>query len=311
MYYKLSEYLKERFGQKVWKVPVDAGFSCPNRDGHKGTGGCIYCSVDSFDGAEKGSVEFQVKSRIEKLKKRKIEKYIIYFQSYSNTYADTETIKKRIEESLIDEGIAAVHVGTRPDVIDSEKLEFFAELNKRYEVVIEYGLQSCSDETLKFINRGHSVKDFTDAVELTHSFGIKTCAHLIFGLPGDSRADMMDSVELINRLGVYSVKFHHLHIVKDTKLAELYEEGNVDVLNADEYIDILAEALGRLKKDIVVSRIAGDASGDTLIAPVWEISKGQIENLLKKRMAEKGIVQGSLCQQSGQDLLSIKSIQRT
>ncbi|PLX66390.1 MAG: TIGR01212 family radical SAM protein [Denitrovibrio sp.] len=294
MYYKLSDYLKKRFGTKVWKVPVDAGFSCPNRDGHKSEGGCIYCSVDSFSGSETGSISFQVKSRIEKLKKRKISKYIIYFQSYSNTYGDVDTIRKRVEESLIDEGIVALHIGTRPDVVDEDKLQYFKDLSDRYEVVIEYGLQSCSDSTLKLINRGHTVQDFIDAVELTHRFGIKTCAHLIFGLPGDSRQDMMKSVELVNSIGVHSVKFHHLHVVKGTELAKQYEAGKLSLLTEDEYIDILSEAIGMLRSDIVVSRIVGDASGDTLIAPVWEFSKGEFENRLKDRMKHKGIVQGSL-----------------
>lgn len=294
MYYKFSDYLKNKFGGKVWKVPVDAGFTCPNRDGFKGEGGCIYCSVDSFDGSEAGSISSQVKNRIIKLQCKKINKYIIYFQSYSNTYAAPEVIQRRISDALVDDGIVAIHIGTRPDVIDREKLAYFKELNEKYEVVIEYGLQSCSDTTLEFINRGHSVQDFIDAVELTHEYGIKTCAHLIFGLPGDSRKDMLDGVALVNRLKMHSVKFHHLHIVKDTKLSELYEQGEIDILTEDEYIDILTEALGKLDRNLVISRIVGDAAGDTLVAPDWPENKSQFENKLKSHMEKLGITQGAL-----------------
>jgi len=291
--YKFNEYLKSAFGGKVWKVPVNAGFTCPNRDGFKGRDGCIYCSVDSFDGAESGTIGEQVRNRIEKLKKRKISKYIVYFQSYSNTYCDTATLIEKIESSLVDDGIVAVHIGTRPDVIDREKLEYLGELNKKYEVVIEYGLQSINDETLNIINRGHSVQDFIDAVELTHEYGLKVCAHIIFGLPNDSKEDMLNSVRLLNKLKVHSVKFHHLHIVKGTKLAEMYQRGEVEVYSVDDYIAVLADAVGVLDKSIVISRLSGDAAGDTLLAPVWDISKNDIEQKLIALMQEKGITQGN------------------
>jgi len=294
LYFKFSEYLKNRFGGKVWKVPVEAGFTCPNRDGHKGEGGCIYCSVDSFDGAEQGKIQDQVTARIEKLKKRNINKYIVYFQSYSNTYGDLATIKGRIDASLVDDGIVAIHIGTRPDVIDEVKLAYLQTLTERYEVVIEYGLQSSNDETLIDINRGHTVQDFVDAVELTHRYDIKTCAHLILGLPGDSREDMINSIKLINDLKIHSVKFHHLHVVKGTKLAEMYANGEVEMLTEDEYIDILAESIGRLNDDVVISRIVGDAAGDTLIAPDWPNNKGIFEQKLRDRMMKLGITQGSL-----------------
>jgi len=294
LYYKLSDYLKARFFEKVWKVSVDAGFSCPNREGYRGGGGCIYCSVDSFDGSESGSIRDQVLNRIEKLKKKKIFKYIVYFQSYSNTYAELDVIKDRIEQSLADDGIVALHVGTRPDVIDCEKLAYFKELNEKYEVVIEYGLQSANNSTLELINRGHLVEDFIKAVELTHSFGIKTCAHLIFGLPGDTREDMLNSIHLLNKLGVHSVKFHHLHVVRGTKLAEMFQAGELKLLSEDEYISVLAEAIGLLDRDIVISRIVGDAGGDTLIAPDWPENKSSFERKLTAKMESMGITQGSL-----------------
>ncbi|XOB64814.1 TIGR01212 family radical SAM protein [Deferribacteres bacterium DY0037] len=292
--YKFSEYLKERFGEKVWKVPVNAGFTCPNRDGHAGIGGCIYCSVDSFDGAEEGTIAEQVAERIEKLKRRGINKYIIYFQSYSNTYGTVETIRERVNCALVDDGIVAVHIGTRPDVIDREKLEYLQELNAAYEVVVEYGLQSANDATLAQINRGHTVQDFKDAVALTHEYGLKVCAHVIFGLPGDSRQDMISSVQMLTELGVFSVKFHHLHVVKGTVLEKMFLAGDADVMSLEEYIDVLSEAMGYLGDNIVVARISGDAAGDTLVAPIWNVSKNEIEQKLIQTMQEKGITQGSL-----------------
>lgn len=292
LFYSLSDYLKERFGQKVRKVTVDAGFTCPNRDGHKGTDGCIYCNVDSFVMASESDISCQVRERTAKLRTQGIERFIVYFQSYSNTYADIETIRRRVELALVDEGIVSVYIGTRPDVIDAEKLAYFAELNKKYEVMLEYGLQSANDNTLRVINRGHSAADFAEAVRLTKSFGIKTCAHIIFGLPGDTFEDMMRSVDLCVGLGVDSIKFHHLHVVRNTPLAEMYYAGRVDLLSEQAYIEILAEAIGRMKPDMVVSRLVGDAAQGTLIAPMWPEDKSGFTRKLTAYMEEKGIWQG-------------------
>ena len=292
-YYRtLNNYLKDKFSGKVWKVPVDAGFTCPNRDGSKGSGGCTYCNVDSFTMQSADDIGGQVKKRIAALKKKGIEKYIIYFQSYSNTYADLDTIRMRVEASLIDDGIVALHIGTRPDVIDEAKLAYFAGLNKKYEVVLEYGLQSANDNTLKLINRGHTKAEFINAVKLTHSYGIKTCGHIIFGLPGDSREDMLNSVRLCAELGVHSVKFHHLHIVKATPMAQMFLSGNLMLMSEMDYISVLAEALTILPEDVVVSRIVGDAAGDTLIAPFWPESKSDFTNKLEKYMCDNGLKQG-------------------
>lgn len=292
LFYSLNDYLKDKYGRKVRKISVDAGFTCPNRDGLKGEGGCIYCNVDSFTISSENSITCQVTERAEKLRAQGIDAFILYFQSYSNTYADMETIRRRMEKVLVDEGIVSIYIGTRPDVIDAEKLQYYSGLNGKYEVMLEYGLQSANDNTLKVINRGHTAKEFADAVRLTHEHGIKTCAHIIFGLPGDTRADMMRSVELCVELGVHSIKFHHLHVVKNTPLADWYYRGNLDLLTEDEYIDILAEAIGRMKPDMVVARLVGDAAGDTLIAPLWTNSKAGFKQKLMKYMTEKGIYQG-------------------
>lgn len=293
LFMTLNDYLQDTYGGKVWKVPVDAGFTCPNRDGNKGRGGCAYCNVDSFTMVGADTIRDQVINGTDRLKKRNINKYIIYFQSYSNTYSDVDTMMERIESALCADGIVALHIGTRPDVIDDEKLARLAELNKKYDIVIEYGLQSANDNTLKLINRGHGVDDFIRAVRLTHQYGIKTCAHIIFGLPGDTEDDMMASVDLCSSLGVHSVKFHHLHVVKGTPLAQMYLAGQFDILPLDRYTAILAKAISRLRPGMVVSRLLGDAANDTLIAPRWEISKGEFTQMLVKYMTENGLYQGS------------------
>lgn len=292
LFYSLSDYLKDKYGRKVRKISVDAGFTCPNRDGLKGEGGCVYCNVDSFTIHSENSITCQVTDRAEQLRAQGIDTFILYFQSYSNTYADIETIRRRMDKALVDEGIVSIYIGTRPDVIDSEKLEYYSNLNEKYEVMLEYGLQSANDNTLRVINRGHTAAEFADAVRLTHKYGIKTCAHIIFGLPGDTREDMMRSVELCVELGVHSIKFHHLHVVRNTPLADWYYRGNLDLLTEAEYVEILSEAIGRMRPDMVVARLMGDASIGTLIAPLWTENKVGFKERLTEYMAEKGIYQG-------------------
>ncbi|MCD8554666.1 TIGR01212 family radical SAM protein [Seleniivibrio sp.] len=292
LFYSLNDYLRDKYGCKVRKISVDAGFTCPNRDGMKGEGGCAYCNVDSFAISSENSITCQVTERAEKLRAQGVNSFILYFQSYSNTYADMETIRRRMDLALVDKGIVSVYIGTRPDVIDAEKLQYYSKLNEKYEIMLEYGLQSANDNTLKIINRGHTAAEFADAVRLTHEYGIKTCAHIIFGLPGDTREDMMRSVELCVELGMHSIKFHHLHVVKNTPLADWYYKGTVDLLTQQEYIEILAEGIGRMKPDMVVARLVGDAAGNTLIAPMWPQNKAEFTQELMKYMTENGIYQG-------------------
>lgn len=294
MYYSLNKYLKEKYGEKVWKVPVDAGFSCPNKTGNSGGEGCIYCDTASFTHVERGEIADQVKKRIEKLRRRKINKFIIYFQSGTNTYGDIQTVKSRINSSLIDEDVVGIHIGTRPDCVDENILDYLSELNEKYDVTIEYGLQSAKNSTLKFINRGHSAEEFARACKRTKAKGISVCAHIILGLPGESRRDMIETADFVAGIGIDSIKFHHLQVLKNTKLAELYIEKKFNLLSQEEYIDILSQFIARLQPDVVISRLIGDSPEELLIAPEWPSSKSDFINKLNKFMEKNNLYQGKL-----------------
>ncbi len=299
LYYTLNQYFKDKFGEKVYKISLDAGFTCPNRDGTKGLGGCIYCDNSSFVFTEGENIEEQIKNGILRLSKKGINLFVLYFQSYSNTYCSDEHFINLIKSSLIDERIVGIFIGTRPDVINREKLEFLAHLKEKYDIFMEYGLQSAHDKTLEFINRGHTVREFIDAVEMTKSFGLKITTHLILGLPYETKDDMLESVRFISELNIDAVKFHHLHIVKNTKLADLYLNGGLcdfRLLTEDEYIDILAEGLGYLKKNAIIARLIGDAPKEILIAPDWPKSKVAFLNKLDRYMLSHNLFQGKYTQ---------------
>jgi len=294
MYYSLNKYLKKEYGEKVWKVPVDAGFSCPNKTVSSGGDGCIYCDTASFTHVEAGGIAYQVRKRIEKLRRRNINKFIIYFQSGTNTYGDIQTVKSRIESALVDKNIVGIHIGTRPDCVDEKILDFLCRLNEKYDVTIEYGLQSSKNTTLKFINRGHTAEEFARACQRTKAKGISVCAHVILGLPGEIRRDMIETAEFVAELGIDSIKFHHLQILKDTKLAGLYREEKFRLLSEEEYIDILSQCLTRLHPDVVISRLIGDSPKELLIAPEWPSSKTEFINKLNIFMEKNNLYQGKL-----------------
>ncbi|MCA1927493.1 MAG: TIGR01212 family radical SAM protein, partial [Calditerrivibrio sp.] len=272
-YFTLNRYLKQKFGEKVSKVAVDVGLTCPNRDGLKGWGGCIYCDNSSFVFVNGLTIEEQISNRIKKLSEKGIHKYLLYFQSYSNTYCSDEQFYKMISSSLIDDRIVGIHIGTRPDVVSDEKLKFLSDLNDKYEIFMEYGLQSSHNKTLELINRGHSYEEFVDTVYRTKSYGLKITVHLILGLPGEDYGMMMETVQKISRLPIDSVKFHHLHILKNTKIEKLFIDGAFELISEDEYIKTLADSLTLLKEDVIISRLVGDAPEELLIAPDWPISK--------------------------------------
>ena len=278
-YYDLNTYLKDRFGCRVYKVVLDAGFTCPNRDGTVSTHGCIYCNSQG-SGIHKDPIPIrdQVLNGIKFIKNwYRADKIMVYFQAFSNTHEPVEILEQRYKQALCHEDIVALIIGTRPDCIDEQKLAMINQFTKDYEVWIEYGLQSSHNSTLKAINRGHTYEQFVQAVELTKKFpNIKIATHLIFGLPGESKQDMLETVKKIAKLGLHGVKIHNLYIEKNTTLHQQYKEKKFPLLSLDEYVDIVVSALKILPKDMVIQRINGDPKKNSLIAPDWALEKQKI-----------------------------------
>ena len=295
-FYDLNTYYRNIFGCRVQKITVDAGLTCPNRDGTISTGGCIYCnSRGSGTGAHAGglSVAEQLESGKTALSRRyKAKKFIAYFQSFSNTYGPVEKLKKLYDEALSVENIAGLSIGTRPDCVNEPVLELLESYTKDYLVWIEYGLQSANDETLTLINRGHSYKYFIDAVEATKGRGIKICAHVILGLPGEEKKNMLETAEAIAGLGIDGVKIHLLYVVKGTKMESLYLDGEYRCLEQDEYARLVCDFLELLPEEMVIQRLTGDPHRDELVAPIWSLEKAKtialIKNIFEKRDSRQG-----------------------
>jgi uncharacterized protein len=273
-YYRYSDYLKKKFGTRVHKVSVDAGFSCPNIDGKISTEGCIYCNNKAFSfhryKCSTSSLKEQVEKGIEEARKRfKAGKFIVYFQAYTNTYAPINKLKDNYDIIREFKDVVSVSIATRPDCINSDILELIASYSKDFEVWIEYGLQSIHDKTLEFINRGHNYKDFLKAFNLTRKYPIKVCAHVILGLPSETKAMMMKTADELTRIKVDAVKIHPLHVVKDTTLEKLYNEGLYKPLGFDEYASLVKEFLEHLSPDIIIQRLGAYCPKDMLVAPGW------------------------------------------
>ena len=293
LYYSLNSYLRKKFGEKVWKIPVDAGFTCPNIDGTKGYGGCTYCNNSSFVHTENGSIENQILGRMENLRKRKkINKFIVYFQSYTNTHGTLSIVKEKISSALVSDDIVGIHIGTRPDALDDSKIKYLKKLNEKYEIILEMGLQSSKNSTLKNINRGHSFEEYDKMLQKLHKNNLKVCSHIIFGLPEETEKDMLDTVKYLAENNIHSVKFHHLHIVRNTKMAEDYENKPFDLLNESKYIEILSEALTILPPETVIARLVGDAPDELQIAPNWPKNKNDFLKKLNNFMLDNHMYQG-------------------
>lgn len=291
-------YVKRRFGETVYKVNIDAGFTCPNRDGTAGYGGCIYCNNDSFRPSSCRAVmpvAEQIEKGISYLSRRYgAKKFIAYFQPYSNTYAEVKTLKALYEEALKNPSVAGLAIGTRPDCVDDEKIELLSGLAKDHFVLVEYGLQSIHDRTLEFINRGHDYDTFLKAIDVTSRAGIETGAHLIVGFPTETREEMLAMAGEISRLPIGFLKIHQLQVVKGTLLAKLFEEKPFHVFGYTEYLDFVVEFIERLHPRIVLQRTFATAPDDILIAPKWGYSRQQIIRGIEEHFEKKDARQGRL-----------------
>lgn len=296
LYNDYNSYLRQKYGCKVYRIGLDAGFSCPNRDGTKGAGGCIYCNEDGSRASyadPKNTVRKQLGDRIAYLKKSKgARRFIAYFQAFTNTYAPLDKLKAIYDNILPFEEVVGLSIGTRPDAVSRDKLRLIASYKDRYEVWVEYGLQSIHDKTLETIKRGHDFKDFLAAFKLAKEFDIPVCAHVILGLPGETRGDMIATAKKISELKIDGVKIHLLHILKGSLLEKLYNEGKVSVLGQDEYVGLACDFLENLSKDIIIQRLTGEGPSDMHIAPLWALDKvgtlDRIEQTLKRRGSFQG-----------------------
>ena len=304
-YRDLNTYLRDIFGCRVQKIAVDAGLTCPNRDGAVSSGGCIYCNPrGSGSGAyERGlSITDQLHHGIPILTRRyKAGKFIAYFQSYSNTYAPIETLKRLYDEALAFSEIVGLSIGTRPDCINPAVLDLLQTYTRTHMIWVEYGLQSASDATLRYLNRGHDVDCFTKAVEATWERDIKICAHVILGLPGESRADMLATADYLRKLGIDGIKLHLLYVVRGTGMERLYNDGQYRCLGQDEYAGLVCDFLERLPSDMVVHRLTSDPHPDELIAPEWALDKNEIRKIILRMLTERNTWQGKLADSLAQE----------
>jgi hypothetical protein len=296
-FYSFNDYLKDKFGQKVQRLSLNAGFTCPNRDGRIGREGCIYCDDNGFSpfANTRLSLKGQIRQSMKYANKRyKAKKFIAYFQNASNTYAPLNKLKATYDVIKDFPEIVGLYISTRPDCIDEKKLALIESYCEDYDVWIEYGLQSAHERTLNFINRGHTFHDFVMAVEMTAKRNIKVGVHIILGLPGETREDMFRTVEKITRLSISGIKFHMLHVLKDTKLENYYREGRIHLLTLSEYVNIVCNLLEIIHPSCVVFRLISDAKDNFLVAPKWINRKSEVITAVKNEFKKRGTRQGSL-----------------
>lgn len=299
-----SEYFRREFGSRVQKITIDAGFTCPNRDGTSGTGGCTFCNnkafTPSYNEPDK-SVREQIERGMEfhRTRYRKASTYLAYFQSYSNTYAGLERLKDLYEQALEIPGIIGIVVGTRPDCVDKEKLDYFQELSKKCYVTVEYGIESTLDCTLERVNRGHDMEKTAWAIRETAARGIRVGGHLIIGLPGESRADFFTSVDLLSRLPLNNIKFHQLQLIQGTAMAREFKKKPEDFMEftMEAYLQLMMEIVERLNPDFVVERIAGEVSPALAVREGWGIRYDAVLRRFEQLLEEHDSWQGKFYKQ--------------
>ena len=298
-YNNYTTYIKNTFGRRVQKISVNTGFLCPNRDGTKGVGGCTYCNISTFSPSyckPKKSIRQQLNEGISFFSsKYKSQKYFAYFQAYTNTYAEIELVKDYYMQAISHPDVIGLVIGTRPDCISMELLDFLEELSKKYYISLEFGVESTLDRTLKLVNRCHTYSETVNAYNMSKDRGLHLGAHLILGLPGESRREMLNHAAEVSKLPINSLKLHHLQIVKGTEMAkQLIEKPEMfNLFGVDEYIDFIAEFVGSLRPDIIIERFISESPPDKLLAPKWNGLKNfEVTSKIDKKLIEKDIWQG-------------------
>jgi uncharacterized protein len=299
-YNDFSSFLRKYFDGKVQKISLNAGFTCPNRDGVKGKGGCTYCNNQTFN-PEYCKTEKSVKEQLEEgrlffARKYPDMKYLAYFQAYTNTYSELDELKRKYEEALSVDGVVGLVIGTRPDCMPDSLLDYLAELQKRAFLLVEYGIESTNDDTLRRINRGHTYADTVDAVQRTAARGILTGGHVILGLPGETHDMIVNQAEMLSKLPLTTLKMHQLQLIRGTKMAHEFEEHPEDfhLYQVDEYIDLVIDYVERLRPDMILERFVSQSPKELLIAPDWGLKNYEFTERVKKRMREREAYQGKL-----------------
>lgn len=293
-YYSLNEYLKERFGEKVYKLSIDLGLTCPNRDGKLDTRGCVFClGGSSHFASQKGDIHEKIESaKALVAKKTKATKFIAYFQSYTNTYAPVDFLEDVFTQAINRPDVVALSIATRPDCLPHEVLDLLEKLNKIKPVWVELGLQTAKEETAKYIRRCYENQVYQKAVSDLNARGIEVITHLIIGLPNETKEDVLNSLDFAAKCGTKGIKLQLLHILKGTDLCDDFEKGLFKALSPEEYIDILFDCISRLPENIVVHRITGDAPKAHLVAPLWSADKKTVINTIIREMNSRNIIQG-------------------
>ena len=295
-YYDLKSFWRNRFGSKVYKLQIDAGFTCPNRDGTVSSGGCIYCDGRGSRLRQAGplpSVSEQIRRGKEYYKThRNAGKFIAYFQTFTNTYGPTEKLRALYDEALGEDDVVGLSVGTRPDCVPDDVIDLFQDYAKHSHVWLELGLQTIHNRTLQYINRGHLVETYFDAIRRASGKNIHICTHIIVGLPGETREDMLETARVIATLPIHGIKIHLLLALRGTKMGDLYEQGEILLLEKDDYIRVVCDILEILPPEMVIQRLTADGYRDIFLAPRWAINKMEVLNGIDRELEKRNTFQG-------------------
>ncbi len=292
-YKHFNNYLKNKFGERTLKICIDGGFTCPNRDGSKGVGGCIFCSArGSGDHIKNYDISKQVQDYFQSYRSKRANRFIVYFQNFTNTYDCIDNLKMKYDSALIDDRIVALAVATRPDCICEDVVKLLKSYSKKYYVWVELGLQTSNDYTGDLINRCYSSEQFSSAVKLLNEYGIDVVTHIMIGLPNETRNDLKNTVSFINQHNIQGLKIHSCYVIKDTKLADMYTNKEYVPITLDEYLEEASYVLTHISPNIIIHRISGDAPKDLLLAPEWNLHKKWIMNGLDKKLKQENLFQG-------------------
>lgn len=309
-YHTLNYALRQQFGEKIFKVPIDGGFDCPNRDGTVAKGGCTFCSVSGSGDmivapSDPLPLQFQKEIQLMHQKWPTVDQYIVYFQNFTNTHAPVDVIRHRFEQVVNEKGVVGLSIGTRPDCLPDEVVNYLAELNERFYLWVELGLQTTFEETSAAINRAHDYQTYLDGVAKLRKHGIRVCTHLINGLPGETPAMMRENVRrTIQDSDIQGIKLHLLHLMTNTKMMRDYNEGRLQLMSKEAYVSVICDQLEMIPPEIVIHRLTGDAPFETIIGPMWSLKKWEVLNAIDAEMKRRNSYQGKYTVISGKEVFN-------